>query len=241
MKIACWSGPRNLSTAMMYAFAARGDCVVWDEPFYAAYLAETGVDHPLRDESIAAGIADPAVVARACLGSIPGEKPYFYQKHMAHHMVDGFPLDWAREVTNVILIRHPARVVASYAAKREHPVADDLGAARLRQIHDVLRSSGETPPILDSADIRNDPGALLEALCDHIGLPWTPKMLEWKAGGIPDDGPWAAHWYGAIHRSTGFAGPEGPMPELSGPLAELAESMMEDYVALADNRLKPAI
>lgn len=238
MKIACWSGPRNLSTAMMYAFAARGDCAVWDEPFYAAYLAATGSDHPMRDEILAAGLTDPQGVAEACTGSVPAQKPHFYQKHMAHHMVPGFPLDWAAGLVNVILLRHPSRVVASYVEKRERPAAAELGAARLREIHAFLGASGQTPPILDSADIRANPGEMLEALCDHIGLPWTPKMLEWKAGGIADDGPWAPHWYGAIHASTGFAGPEGPLPELTGELAVLAASMKDDYEALADLRLK---
>ncbi len=222
---------------MMYAFAARGDCAVWDEPFYAAYLETTGIDHPMRAEILAAGTTDPGTVEARCLDPVMKEKPHFYQKHMAHHMVDDFPMDWARLLTNVILIRHPARVVASYAAKRDDPVAQDLGAARLRDINDLLTASGQTPPILDSADVRRNPGAVLEALCDHIGLLWTPKMLEWKAGGIPEDGPWAAHWYGAIHTSTGFAGPEGPLPVLDGTLAELAASMMEDYEALADVRL----
>jgi hypothetical protein len=194
----------------------------------------------LRAESIAGGLTDPAAVARACSGSIPGQKPHFYQKHMAHHMLESFPMDWARVVTNIILIRHPARVVASYSAKRENPHADDLGAARLREINDFLQACGQSPPVLDSADIRADPRGMLEALCDHIGLPWTPNMLSWEAGGIPEDGPWAPHWYGAIHRSTGFAGPEDPVPELTGGLADLAGSMMEDYEALADIRLKPA-
>lgn len=239
MKIACWSGPRNLSTAMMYAFAARGDCAVWDEPFYAAYLAATGLDHPLAAETIAAGLTDPDAVARACSETEPEEKPHFYQKQMAHHMLPDFPLGWAAKLTNIILIRHPVRVVASYAIKRESPAAEDLGAAHLREIHDFLQSSGQTPTILDSADIRADPGRMLEALCERVGLPWTAKMLTWGAGGRPEDGPWAAHWYGAVHASTGFAGPEGSLPVLDGRLADVATSMMEDYEALADLRLRP--
>ena len=239
MKLACWSGPRNLSTAMMYAFAARGDCAVWDEPFYAAYLAATGLDHPMTAKIIAAGETDPEAVARACSVSESPERPHFYQKQMAHHMIEGFPLDWAVSLTNVILIRHPARVVASYVVKRENPALEDLGAARLRQIHDMLRASGQTPPVLDSADIRANPAAMLKALCERIGLPWTPRMLSWKAGGRPEDGPWAPHWYGAIHRSEGFAGPEEPLPDLSGDMAALAASMMDDYEALADMRLIP--
>ena len=152
-------------------------------------------------------------------------------------MVDGFPIEWANSLVNVILIRHPARVVASYAVKRENPVAEDLGAARLREIYDSLAASGQRPPILDSADIRANPAAVLEALCDRIGLQWTPRMLRWSGGGIPEDGAWAPHWYGAIHASTGFAGPEDALPNLEGKLAGVAASMMEDYAALADNRL----
>lgn len=239
MKIACWSGPRNLSTAMMYAFAARGDCAVWDEPFYAAYLAATGLDHPFAAETIAAGLTDPEAVARACSETEPAEKPHFYQKHMAHHMLPDFPLGWATKLTNIILIRHPVRVVASYAIKRESPAAEDLGSAHLHEIHDFLQSSGQTPAILDSADIRAAPGAVLEALCDRVGLPWTAKMLTWEAGGRSEDGPWADHWYGAVQASTGFAGPEGSMPVLEGRLADVAASMMDDYEALADLRLRP--
>ncbi|MDJ1009467.1 MAG: HAD family hydrolase [Paracoccaceae bacterium] len=239
MKIACWSGPRNLSTAMMYAFGARSDCAVWDEPFYAAYLAATGIIHPMRNETLAARQTDPDKVAQACLNHDPSGKLHIYQKHMAHHMLPGFPLDWALGLTNVILIRHPARVVASYIAKRENPNSADLGAARLRQIHDYLRGSGQSPPILDSADIRADPGGMLEALCDRIGLGWDASMLTWNAGGRPEDGPWAAHWYGAVHSSTGFSGPERHLPTLSGEAERLAASMMRDYEALADLRLHP--
>ncbi len=237
MNIACWSGPRNLSTAMMYAFAARGDCAVWDEPFYAAFLKATDADHPMKSETISAGLTDPLEVASACLDTNPAGKPYFYQKHMSHHMLDDFPLEWAMDLTNVILIRHPFRVVASYAAKRENPVASDLGARKLREIHGFLQSSGREIPILDSADTRKNPGGMLEALCDHINLPWTSDMLRWNSGGNPEDGPWAAHWYGAIHASTGFAGPEPPLPDLGGSLADIAASMMDDYEALADLRL----
>ena len=121
MKIAMWSGPRNLSTALMYAFAARGDCAVWDEPFYAAYLAATGIDHPLRDQVIAAGETDAARVAQACLGPIPQGQSLFYQKHMTLHMIPAFDRSFLAGLTNVFLIRHPARVIASYSKKRESP------------------------------------------------------------------------------------------------------------------------
>ena len=126
MKIAMWSGPRNLSTAMMYAFGTRADFAAWDEPFYAAYLAATGLDHPMRDEVIAAGETDPEKVAAALRGPVPGNVRHWYQKHMAMHMLPGFPLDWAEDCVNVHLIRHPARVIASYSEKRESPTLDDI-------------------------------------------------------------------------------------------------------------------
>ncbi len=233
MRIAMWSGPRNLSTAMMYAFGNRPDCAVRDEPFYAAYLAATGLDHPMRDEIIAAGDTDPERVAAACTGPVPAEKPHFYQKHMAQHMIAGFPLDWMAGVTNVFLIRHPARVVASYVRKREKPALEDLGFRRLVDLHDHARALGQTPPVIDSADIRADPKAALGRLCERIGLPFDDRMLSWPSGGHPDDGVWAPHWYGAVHRSTGFDGPEGPLPDLEGDYAELARAAMPHYEALA--------
>lgn len=209
MRIAMWSGPRNLSTAMMYSFGARPDCAIWDEPFYAAYLARTGAKHPMAAEIIAAHDADPTSVAARCLGPIPGGKPHFYMKHMPHHMVPGFPLDWAASCVNVHLIRHPARVIASYGAKRDEMTLEDLG---FPQQADLFARLGGL--VVDSADIRANPEAMLGRLCAEISLPFDPSMLRWPAGGRSEDGVWARHWYGAVHRSTGFAGPEGPLPDI---------------------------
>ena len=240
MHVAMWSGPRNLSTAMMYAFAARGDCAVWDEPFYAAYLDRTGLDHPMRQEILAAGERDPGKVAVRCTGPVPAGKTHFYQKHMAQHMLPGFALDWMAEVTNVFLVRHPARVVASYAAKREQPTPEDLGFRRLAELFAHAEALGQAPVVVDSADIRDAPGPVLSRLCAAIGLDWTERMLSWPAGGHPDDGVWAPHWYGAVHGSTGFAGAEGPLPELDGAYARLAEDAMAHYAPLRARRLTVA-
>ena len=234
MKIAMWSGPRNLSTAMMYAFGQRADCAVWDEPFYAPYLARTGLDHPMRDAIIAAHEADADAVAAAISESNAGEKPHLYMKHMPHHMIDGMPIDWAADCVNVHLIRHPARVVASYGAKRDTITPDDIGFRQQAELH--ARIGGH---IIDSADIRNDPAGMLELLCDSIGLPFDPAMLHWPAGGRAEDGIWASHWYGAIHSSTGFAGPEGPLPELDGAAHALATGALPFYEKLHAQRLKP--
>ncbi|RXV70109.1 sulfotransferase family protein [Roseovarius sp. A46] len=239
MHIAMWSGPRNLSTAMMYAFAARGDCAVVDEPFYAAYLAKTGLDHPMRDAILAAQPQDPTAVVERLLGPVPAQKPHFYQKHMAQHMIPGIPRDWVLDVVNVFLIRHPARVAASFSAKYDNPTLADIGFVQQVELYEQLVAEGQSPVVIDSADIRRDPSTMLQRLCAAIGLDWTPAMLTWPRGGHPDDGVWAAHWYGAVHDSTGFAPAEGPPPALDGPRAALAEAAMPAYERLRAVALSP--
>ncbi|UWQ41376.1 HAD family hydrolase [Leisingera aquaemixtae] len=229
MRIAMWSGPRNLSTAMMYAFGNRGDCAVVDEPFYAAYLAMTGLDHPMRSEILDSQPQVPEAVAKVLLGPVPGAKPYYYQKHMTQHMIPGVPRDWMREAVNVFLIRHPARVIASYAAKRENPTLEDIGFRQQAELFDLVRSWGQTPVVVDSHDIRENPAAKLEQLCDAIGIPYSPKMLSWPKGGHKDDGVWAEHWYGAVWSSTGFAGAEGPLPDVPDALQPVLQAAMPYY------------
>lgn len=232
MRIAMWSGPRNLSTAMMYAFGNRADFAVWDEPFYAAYLKKTSIDHPLSAEIIAAHEGDPVKVAARCLDTIPNEKQHFYMKHMPHHMIDGIPLDWARSCTNIHLIRHPARVIASYAAKREQVTVTDLGFGQQAEMFDKIGGT-----VIDSSDIRNDPEEILHLLCDVIGIDFDPAMLHWAAGSRSDDGVWAKHWYNAVHKSTCFAGAEGPLPELTGRDAELLAQSLPHYERLEKEKI----
>ena len=232
-RIAMWSGPRNLSTAMMYAFAARGDCSVVDEPFYGAYLQATGLDHPLRDQVIASQSTDPILVAQQLLGPIPQGQSLFYQKHMTVHMVPRFDRSFMQGLTNVFLIRHPARVVASYAKKREAPTLADIGFVQQARLFDEVASIlGRAPLVIDSADIRDNPRQALTRLCAALGVPFKPSMLHWSAGPKPYDGIWAPHWYGAVHRSTGFEEPEGPLPGLSGMFADLAEQALPYYQKL---------
>jgi hypothetical protein len=175
-------------------------------------------------EVIAAGETDPAKVAARLAGPVPEGKKHWYQKHMAMHMIAGFPLDWAEGCVNVHLIRHPARVIASYSEKRESPTLDDIAFRQQAELY--ARFPG---PVLDSADIRADPGAMLEKLCIEIGLDFRPSMLSWPVGPKPFDGAWAPHWYNAVHRSTGFAGAEGPLPELQGRDADLARAALPYY------------
>ena len=232
MRIAMWSGPRNLSTAMMYAFGNRADFAIWDEPFYAPYLAKTGADHPMAADIIAAHEADPAKVAARCLDTILAQKPHIYMKHMPHHMIEGMPTDWARDCVNVHLIRHPARVIASYGAKRDDVTDDDIGFRQQAELFDAFGGV-----VIDSADVRQDPEKTLKKLCDVIDLPFDPAMLSWPAGPRADDGVWAAHWYNAVHLSTGFAGAEGPLPELSDRDHRLRENALPYYEKMAAHKI----
>jgi hypothetical protein len=237
MRVAMWSGPRNLSTAMMYSFGARRDFAVVDEPFYAAYLARTGLQHPMRDTIIASQSTDPDEVAAVLTGPIPENKPHFYQKHMTQHMIDGIPREWMDQVKHVFLIRHPARVVASFGAKYDNPTLADIGFSQQTELFERLAERGDAPVVIDSADIRRAPEVMLTKLCIALDLPFDPAMLKWKAGGHPCDGVWASHWYASVHASTGFAPAEGPPPALTGAAGDLVELALPHYRRLEAQKL----
>ena len=229
MRIAMWSGPRNLSTAMMYAFGNRADMYALDEPFYGPYLRATGLPHPMRDALLASRPEGAEAVEAALLGPIPDGKPHAYHKHMCQHMVPGIPLGCLRDSVNVFLLRHPARVVASFVKGYPQTTAADIGFAAQVDLYKQICALGQTPVVIDSFDIRQNPEHALRALCAALGLDWDPGMLAWPAGPKPFDGIWAAHWYASVHASTGFAGPEGPLPALEGTARALAEAAMEPY------------
>lgn len=237
MRIAMWSGPRNLSTAMMYSFGARADCHVVDEPFYAAYLAKTGLAHPMRTEILTSQPKNGADVERSLLAQTLDNSPHFYQKHMTQHMVPGIPRGWMKNTKNVFLIRHPARVVASYAKKREGPKLADIGFRQQEELFDYACGLGQSPIVIDAADVRADPEGALKALCAALELEWDSAMLSWPAGGHAQDGVWASHWYGAVHRSTGFANPEGELPQLDTEYAALAAQALPYYERLEKTKL----
>lgn len=238
-RIAMWSGPRNLSTALMRSFEARSDVAeVWDEPFYAAYLAASGKDHPMRAEVLSAQAQDWRVIAAACARAEGPAGTVIYQKHMTQHMLPGFGRDWMDAVTNVFLIRAPERVAASYQAKREEVSLEDIGFLQQAELFDrVADRLGAAPPVIDAEDLRADPRGLLTRLCAAIGLDFEPAMLTWVAGPRDSDGVWASHWYGAVERSNGFAPPEPASPALGGALADLAEAARPSYERLKAHAL----
>ncbi len=232
MRLAMWSGPRNLSTALMYSFGNRADFHVVDEPFYGPYLRLTGLEHPMGDAIKQSRPESAEEVAQSLLGPIPGGKPHVYHKHMVQHMIDGIPRGFMADCVNVFLIRHPARVVASFTKGWEAATAEDMGFRQQAELYDEMRAAGQSPVVIDSADIRRDPEVMLRRLCAAIGLSFDPAMLAWPAGGHAQDGVWAAHWYGSVHRSTGFAGAEGPLPELSGEAAQVVDEALPLYERL---------
>ncbi|MCH2458060.1 MAG: HAD family hydrolase [Henriciella sp.] len=241
VRIAMWSGPRNLSTTMMRSFGARPDTACVDEPFYAAYLISTGTVHPMQAEILEAQAHDGAVVARELSeASVPGAKPVFYQKHMTHHMAPALPRNWMHRVTNAFLIRDPARVLASYARKMETVSLEAIGVPQQAELFDrVCQIRGDAPPVVDSDDILEDPAGILRALCGALGIAYTDAMLSWEAGPKPEDGVWAPHWYDAVWQSTGFGAPRHEEPALPDALCKLADEARESHEAIAMHRLKP--
>ncbi|MGH8482076.1 MAG: HAD family hydrolase, partial [Nevskiaceae bacterium] len=207
-RIAMWSGPRNISTALMRSFGARPDTAVVDEPFYAAYLARTGVDHPLAAEVLASQPNDWREVVAALLGPVPDGKPVWYQKHMTHHMLPEFDRAWLVRVRNAFLIRSPEAVLASYVRKRTTVNLADIGVVQQRELFDREADRlGVAPPVVDAADVLADPAGVLARLCAALGIEYTEAMLSWPAGRRATDGVWAPAWYGAVERSTGFEAP----------------------------------
>jgi len=234
-----WSGPRNISTAMMRAWENRGDCAVSDEPLYAAYLAATGLDHPGRDEVIAAGDTDPAAVVDTLLGPVPGGQPVWYQKHMSHHLLPGQDLTWVRRLTNVLLIREPAQVVASYVKSRAEVAPGDIGLLQQADLYALLTEGGATAPlVIDAEDFLRAPEVYLRHLCAAFGIPYTERMLHWPAGRRDSDGVWAPYWYDAVWRSTGFEPWRPRSPALEGMAAAVAEACRPAYDLLHARRLK---
>jgi hypothetical protein len=233
-----WSGPRNLSTAMMRSFGSRADTFVSDEPFYGAYLKQTRDPQPMADEVVAAMDCDWQGVARAMSGSCPTGAPIWYQKHMAHHMVGPVNHEDLPGLRHAFLIRDPARVVASYAAKRVAVRTEHLGVER--QVEYFEREAdrlGHAPPVVDSADILADPAAMLEKLCQALGISWDPAMLSWEPGIRATDGIWASHWYDAVAASTGFGTPDGDPAKLDDEGRRVAEHCRPFYERLAAHKI----
>ena len=234
-----WSGPRNVSTALMRSWGARADTFVTDEPLYAHYLLETGLDHPARDEIVAAYETDWLKVADWLGGPVPDGKSIWYQKHMTHHLLPGIGRRWVLGLTNCFLIREPREMLASLAKTIPHPRLADTGLPQQAELFNhVTQQTGETPIVLDARDVLQDPEGMLRMLCDRLGIDFSDRMLHWPAGPRNTDGIWAPHWYAAVWKSTGFE-PYRPKDEpLPAHLHALRDQCTPLYDRLHAHRLQ---
>ena len=237
IRIAMWSGPRNLSTTMMRSFGARGDATCWDEPFYAPWLVETGIHHPLREEIIATYPTDLREISRK-LSVEEIETPIQYQKHITHHMLEHFPTDFLAACKNAFLIRDPARVIASYANKTDAVSLETIGLAQQERIFDtVCELTGEVPPVLDTADILRNPESSLKSLCATLEIEWTSSMLSWTTGPKHEDGIWGSHWYDKVWKSTGFGKAPKETPIIGENFQKIYSEAMPIFERLASHKI----
>ena len=238
LRIAMWSGPRNLSTAMMRSFGSRSDTYVSDEPFYGCFLKNTGADHPMREEVIAAMDCDWWSVMASLRKDPPGGAPIWYQKHMWHHMTGPIGYDDFTGFTHTFLIREPERMIASYLRKREAAHFEDFGLERQAQFFEREADRlGHAPPVIDAHDVLMNPQGVLTQLCEVLGIPWDMAMLSWLPGRRETDGIWAKHWYGAVEASTGFGPPEADHIDLPEEAQAVADRCRPYYERLAAYRI----
>ncbi len=238
VRIAMWSGPRNISTAMMRAWGNRADTAVIDEPFYAYYLERTGKEHPGAEEVIAHGEIDWRKIVNQLTDAVPSGKPIFFQKQMVHHLLPEIDRGWMVDLTNCFLIRDPREVILSYIKKNPEPTLEDLGFVQQLKIFDFVRGQANSvPTIVDAKDVLQNPEGTLRLLCDTIGVSFDKAMLSWPPGLRDTDGIWAKYWYDEVARSTSFqpyTPREGDVPDR---LREIYEQCRECYEQLHQHRL----
>jgi hypothetical protein len=239
LRIAMWSGPRNISTALLRSWGNRPDTYVCDEPLYAHYLAQTGKPHPGVDEVLASQEQDWREVVHWLTGPVPEGKPLFYQKHMAHHLLPVIDRGWLNDVVNCFLIRDPREMLTSLAQKLDDPLLEDTGLPQQVEIFEqVRRRTGRIPPVIDSKDVLTAPERVLGSLCAALDVTFTRDMLSWPAGRRETDGVWAKYWYESVEASTGFA-PYRPKPDpVPDRLSGLYERCLGYYRVLAPHRLR---
>jgi hypothetical protein len=234
--IAMWSGPRNISTAMMYSFGNRADCDAWDEPFYGFSLKQRGNDHPLRDEIIAANECDWNKLVAQCIALSP--KPIFYQKHMTHHMLPGFDRSFVLKLTNAFLIRAPEHVLASYTQKWADASLHNIGFVQQAEIFDLVADHlGYAPAVIEADQVLANPRATLTKLCTACNIPFDEAMLRWPRGPKVFDGTWAPHWYNAVWQSEGFGKPSEKTLTLPPEIQCIADQARPYYEKLKAHTL----
>jgi ribosomal protein L9 len=236
MHIHLISGPRNISTALMYSFAQRNDTVVVDEPYYGFYLAQTKLAHPGSEEVIATMECDAEKITKDLLEK-KSDKEIFFIKNMAHHLLD-IDLSFAFRMKNIFLIRDPKQIITSYHAVRSNPTLDDIGIKKQLEIYNFLLRNKNTPLVLDSNEVLTNPEVVLSKLCIALGIPFDEKMLSWKAGARAEDGSWAKYWYSNVHQSTGFEKQKTSDREIPSHLVSVYKEALPYYNQLNQHSIK---
>ena len=238
-RVAMWSGPRNISTALMYSFENRSDCYATDEPLYASFLLKSGTPHPGAEEVIENNESEVGKIITTLTGPIPDEKQIWYQKHMCHHLPPDSDISWIDNFNNCFLIRNPREVLLSLSKITD---SIDLLSTGLPQqltiFRHVIKSSGKTPPVIDSADVLEDPESILSVLCESIGIPFSKRMLSWEPGPRNCDGLWGKYWYDSVWKSSGFSPPTPKDGELSEHLHSVLEESIMIYQELREMRIR---
>ena len=239
IKIAMWSGPRNISTALMRSFGNRLDTFVTDEPFYGYYLYKTGNNHPLKEKIINEMNINYDSIKKKLLGSIPNNKRIWYQKHMAQHILSCNNVEWTKHMNNIFLIRNPKDVVLSYVKKNKLNDIYQLGLPQQFEIFIFNKNNKKNCIVIDSNDILENPKKMLFKLCEQIKIPFNNKMLSWKSGLHKTDGIWATHWYDDVINSTGFnKNKNEPIQSLPKKYVLIIEQSMIYYKKLYKHRMR---
>ena len=230
IRIAMWSGPRNISTALMRSFENRPDTMVEDEPFYAHYLVETGVDHPCRTETIESQENNWNKISQRLVNKIPNNKTIWYQKHMAQHNLHGCDLSWTKKLVNCFLIREPKEVILSFSKKFELSSSKQLGFTQQLYLFKKLKNeTGQIPIVIDSKDILINPRRMLSIMCEKIGIPFMEEMLYWRSGPRESDGVWGKYWYQNVEASTGFTPFSEKRIQVSNKYSDILNECMDAY------------
>ena len=240
IRIAMWSGPRNISTALMRSFENRTDAYVTDEPFYAYFLKNSGEIHPAREQILKVQSSNWDEVSAMLTGNIPKDKNVWYQKHMAHHVFDDSNLEWTKDVINCFLIREPKEVINSYIKRFDLKNALQLGYSQQLKILNFIKDiSGKEPIVMNAKDVLMDPETQLRGLCERVGVDFTSDMLSWPLGTRDTDGVWAPHWYSEVEKTTGFQPYTYANTSIEEKWSKIYESCLPDFELLNSYRMKP--
>ena len=239
IRIAMWSGPRNISTAMMRAWESRADTFVIDEPFYAYYLSETNLDHPGKENVISEGELDVGKISDGLINDESGSCSVYYQKHITHHLLDSIDRSWMKSVKNCFLIRDPKEMILSYSKVHSDLNMHLLGIKEQYEIFEYVRGlTGEIPPVIDSKDVLTNPSDLLRKFCNKIGVIFSEEMLSWPRGARETDGNWGKYWYKNVVNSTGFNSYKPKTEEVPEKYRELYAECYLFYEKLYNLRIK---